>query len=174
MPDDGTGPCRDANPVFVFYDRVGRDPAAASAVRQRRAVEKWLQDKGWRLTEAYVDTVPRTTPWADRPRARALLKDCTRWRPATTVVATGDAAQALGTGELWPTILLLARHGAQLWAPAFGGIADVTNAQHRHITEILSGIAPPEPARQRLARPRRRSGSNGQQRRSQPQQRRTQ
>lgn len=173
MPDNGRGSCRQTNPAAVSYGRMGREQAAGSAVRQRRAVEARHKDQDWHLTEAYVDTGPRTTLWAGRPKAKALQRDCAPRRPATTVIATGGPAHVSGIDEPGPAILLLAHHGAQLWAPAFGGAADVTRARPRYIAEILSGIAPTALARRRLATLRRRSGGNGHQRRSQSQQRRT-
>lgn len=117
MPDDERGPCREADPVFVFCGRVGREEAS-SAGWQRRA-------------------------------------------------------QAFGTSGLWPVILLLARHGAQLRVPGFDAPAGLTSASHRHDAEILSGAAPPASTRSRLATLRRRSGGNGHRRRSQSQQQRS-
>jgi hypothetical protein len=174
MPDDGRGLCGEANPVVVFYGRVGHEQAADSVTHQRRSVEEWFKEKGLPLADAYIDTVPRTTLWTARPRAKALLRDCASRCPGTTVVATGDAAQAFGITELWPAIHLLARYGAQLWAPAFGGAADISSTRHRYVAEILGGVAAPGPKRPFLASPRRRSGYSGQQQgRSRSPQRRT-
>jgi hypothetical protein len=142
MPENDPAQDRSAKTVFAFYGRVGRDEPVGSADWQRLAAENWLRGRRWSSISVYIDTVPRTTPWAERPQARALLKACARPTRAVTAVVAGDAAQAFGPDQLGPAITLLGRHGARLWAPEFGGAADPGTGQHRLIIDTLSGIAP--------------------------------
>jgi hypothetical protein len=130
MPDNDPSQARSAKMAFAFYGRVGRDEPVGSAGRQRLAAEKWLREGGWSIVSVYIDTVPRTTPWAERPQARALLNACARPAWAVTAVVTGGAAQAFGPDHLCLAIALLGWHGARLWAPEFGGAADPGSEPH--------------------------------------------
>lgn len=129
--------------TFAFYGRVGCDATSESAARQRHAAERWLQERGWRIASVYIDAVPRTTPWATRPQARALLNACTQPERAFTAVVTVATPQTLGPGDPGPVIALLGQHGVPLWAPEFGGAADTGNGQHQLVICILGQAAPP-------------------------------
>jgi Resolvase, N terminal domain len=141
MADNEQAQARSARMTFAFYARVARDAPAHVAGRQRLAAKEWLRERGWHIVSEYIDTTPRATPWAERPQARALLRACARPAPAITAVVAGDAAQAFGPDHLRPAIALLGQCGARLWAPEFGGAADISNELHRLIIGVLEGIA---------------------------------
>jgi hypothetical protein len=145
---------------FAFYGRANAENPGMARLWQYGTAAALIRDAGGEIVAEYMDTgVSRNMPWRERPQAKALWEAFERPGCILTALAVADICRVLGPGQLRPVLGLLARHGVQLWAPEFSGLADPGNNAHQLIITALDG--PRLPGSRRLARAQRPAAASG-------------
>jgi site-specific DNA recombinase len=91
----------------------------------------------------------RSTPWPDRPSARALLEAVADPGRDFDAIVIGGADRAFSGGQLQQILPILNRHRVALWLPEVDGPLDAGNPVHQAMVLILGHDARREVQRAR-------------------------
>lgn len=137
---------------FAFYGRtstVDHQDRWSSCGWQREAAEQVIAGRGMIVAEFFDVGCSRRVPWAQRPRAAALLAEIAGVGRRFDAIVVGEYERAFAGGLFTRLISRLGPWGVQVWLPEAEGPVDVTSPTHQALMGMLGAQSERESLRAR-------------------------